>query len=99
MNNAYISALAALAGSGIGALAAVGTTWLTHHHQDRSQRLTQIRARLEQLFAEFIDQASRVFADALIHQLTIWHNWFLCMPRWENCGFMLLTKRYSALTV
>src|SRR6476659_1939973 len=51
MNNAYISALAALAGSGIGALASVGTTWLT------------------QLFAEFIDQASRVFADALTHQL------------------------------
>ena len=69
MNNAYISALAALAGSGIGALAAVGTTWLTHRYQDRSQRLTQIRARLEQLFAEFIDQASRVFADALTHQL------------------------------
>jgi hypothetical protein len=29
MNNAYISALAALAGSGIGVLASVGTTWLS----------------------------------------------------------------------
>jgi hypothetical protein len=69
MNDAYIAALAALAGSGIGALASVGTTWLTQHHQDRSQRLAQIRARLEQVFGEFIDQASRVFADALTHQL------------------------------
>ena len=69
MNNAYISALAALAGSGIGALASVGTTWLTQRYQDRSQRSAQISARLEQLFAEFIDQASRVFADALTHQL------------------------------
>lgn len=69
MNNAYISVLAALAGSGIGALASVGTTWLTHRYQDRSQRSAQISARLEQLFAEFIDQASRVFADALTHQL------------------------------
>jgi hypothetical protein len=32
MNGAYISALAALAGSGIGALASVGTTWLTQRH-------------------------------------------------------------------
>ena len=69
MNNAYISALAALAGSGIGALASAGTAWLTQRHQDRSHRLAQIRARLEQVFGEFIDQASRVFADALTHQL------------------------------
>ena len=66
MNNAYISALAALAGSGIGALASAGTTWLTQRHQDRSHRLAQIRARLEQVFGEFIDQASRVFAETTI---------------------------------
>ena len=69
MNDAYISALAALAGSGIGALASLGTTWVTQRHQDRSQRLAQNRARLEQVFGEFIDQASRLFADALTHQL------------------------------
>jgi hypothetical protein len=69
MNDAYVSALAAFAGSGIGALAAVGTTWLTQRHQDWSQRLAQNRARLEQVIGEFIDQASRLFADALTHQL------------------------------
>ena len=69
MNDAYISALAALAGSGIGALASVGTTWVTQRHQDRSHRLAQNRVRLEQVFGEFIDQASRLFADALTHQL------------------------------
>ena len=69
MNDAYISALAALAGSGIGALASVGTTWVTQRYQDRSQRLAQKSARLEQVFGEFIDQASRLFADALTHQL------------------------------
>ena len=69
MNDAYISALAALAGSGIGALASIGATWLTQRYQDRSQRLAQNRARLEQVFGEFIDQASRLFADALTHQL------------------------------
>jgi hypothetical protein len=65
----YISALAALAGSGIGAIASIGTTWLAQRHQDRSQRLAQNRTRLEQIFGEFIDQASRLFADALTHQL------------------------------
>ena len=69
MNDAYVSALAALAGSGIGALASLGTTWVTQRNQDRSQRLAQNRARLEQVFGEFIDQASRLFADALTHQL------------------------------
>jgi hypothetical protein len=69
MNDAYISALAALAGSGIGALASIGTTWLTQRHQARSQRLAQTSTRLEQVFGEFIDQASRLFADALTHQL------------------------------
>jgi hypothetical protein len=69
MNDAYISALAALAGSGIGALASVGTTWVTQRYQDRSKRLAQNSARLEQVFGEFIDQASRLFADALTHQL------------------------------
>jgi hypothetical protein len=69
MNDAYISALAALAGSGIGALASIGTTWLTQRQQARSKRLAQISARLEQVFGEFIDQASRLFADALAHQL------------------------------
>ena len=69
MNHAYISALAALAGSGVGALASLGTTWLTQRYQDRGQRLAQNSARREQVFSEFIDQASRLFADALTHQL------------------------------
>lgn len=69
MNDAYVSALAALAGSGIGALASVGTTWLTQRHRDWSQRVAQNTARLEQVIGEFIDQASRLFADALTHQL------------------------------
>jgi hypothetical protein len=69
MYDAYVSALAALAGSAIGALASVSTTWLARRHQDRSQRLIQKRARLEQVFGEFIDQASRLFVDALTHQL------------------------------
>ena len=69
MDTAYISALSALAGSAIGALASFGTTWLTQHHQDRAQRIAQESTRRETLYGEFIDQASKLFADALVHSL------------------------------
>ena len=69
MDSAYISALSALAGSAIGALASFGTTWLTQHHQDRAQRLSQESTRRETIYGEFIEQASKLFADALVHTL------------------------------
>ena len=69
MDTVYVSALAALGGSAIGALASIGTSWLTQRYQNQSQRAAEKSARLEQIFGEFIDQASRVLADALTHQL------------------------------
>ncbi len=69
MDTAYVSALSALAGSAIGALASFGTTWLTQHHQDRAQRAAQESTRRETLYGEFIDQAAKLFADALVHSL------------------------------
>src|SRR4029078_11662157 len=39
MNTATVSAVLALAGSGIGALASVTTSWLTQHFQTREKRL------------------------------------------------------------
>ncbi|MEP9387705.1 hypothetical protein [Mesorhizobium sp. KR9-304] len=65
---ATLSALSALMGSAIGALASVATTWLTQHHQDRMRRLTQEGSHREQLFMEFIDQASRTYADGIVQQ-------------------------------
>jgi hypothetical protein len=67
MNAATLSALAALAGSAIGALASLVTTWLTQHYQDRVQRRAQEMARRERLFGDFIVQAAKLFADALTH--------------------------------
>jgi hypothetical protein len=69
MNSAYISAFAALAGSGIGAVASFATTWLTQDAQSRAQRLAQAMTRRERLYGEFIEEASRLFTDALTHQL------------------------------
>jgi len=69
MDNAYMSAIAALAGSGIGALASFATTWLTQHSQERAQRFAQAMTRREHLYREFIEEASKLFTDALTHQL------------------------------
>ena len=69
MNTAYVSALAALSGSAIGALASFATTWITQHYQNRMQRVSQESSRREKLYGHFIDQASTLFADALTHEL------------------------------
>jgi len=69
MDTAYISAFAALAGSAIGAFASLATTWLTQHQQERATRLAQEMSRRERLYGEFVDEASRLLADALTHHL------------------------------
>jgi hypothetical protein len=69
MEAGYISALAALAGSAIGALASFATTWLVQHSQTRASQRAQDRARCEALYGEFIREASRLFGDAFEHAL------------------------------
>jgi hypothetical protein len=69
MDNAYISAIAALAGSGVGAVASFATTWLTQDAQQRAQRFAQAMTRREHLYGEFIEEAAKLFTDALAHEL------------------------------
>ncbi len=56
MNIAYLSALSAFAGSAIGALASVMTTWLTQHYQGKSQRKAQEASRPAKIYGDFIDR-------------------------------------------
>jgi hypothetical protein len=65
MDATYMSALAALAGSAIGGMTSVTTAWITQHAQTRAQRLITERERRENLFGRFIDEASKLYADAL----------------------------------
>lgn len=65
-DSAYISAIAALCGSIIGALVSIATTWLTQHHQEESRRRAQEYTRRERIFVEFIDLSSKAYVDALL---------------------------------
>lgn len=69
MDVAYISALSALAGSAIGALSSGMTTWLTQSNAARQQRAQHEQTRQEALYVDFIDEASRLYADALANPL------------------------------
>ena len=68
MDAAYISALSALGGATIGGLASFGSSWLTQRTQLRFSHHEAIKAKREALYAEFVDEASRLYGDALGHQ-------------------------------
>src|SRR5215470_5354129 len=67
MNTAYLPAFAALAGSAIGGLTSFASAWLTQHHQDRAKRLSGEKTRRQKLYKQFIDEASKLYGDALVH--------------------------------
>ena len=67
MDSAYISAFAALAGSAIGGLTSLTASWLTQRVQFSAQQLAHDIARREELYKDFIDQASQCYAHAFEH--------------------------------
>ena len=67
MYTAYLPAFAALAGSAIGGLTSLASAWLTQDHQDRAKRLSGEKTRRQGLYKQFIDDASKLYADALVH--------------------------------
>ena len=68
MDAAIIPALSALGGATIGGLASFGSSWLTQRTQLRFSQHEAVKAKREALYAEFIDEASRLYGDALGHQ-------------------------------
>jgi hypothetical protein len=67
MNASIISALAALLGAAIGGLTSVLASWLTQQSQAKAQWIAQDRIRRQELYKEFIEEASKCYADALQH--------------------------------
>jgi hypothetical protein len=67
MDSAYVPALAAFGGSAVGGLTSLAATWVTQRRKDSARRLTQERTRRQKLYKQFIDEASKLYADALVH--------------------------------
>src|SRR5271166_1687828 len=67
MNTAYVSALAALAGSIIGGLTTFAAAWVTQRQQANVQWFLQEKTRRQELYQQFIEEASKLYVDALIH--------------------------------
>lgn len=68
MEVTYIPAVAALSGSATGALATVLTGWVTQRRKDRVLLTSQTIEKREQLYKSFIEEASRLYADALVKE-------------------------------
>jgi hypothetical protein len=64
MDSAYLSATAALAGSVIGGFTSLAASWLTQRVQVSAQQLAHEVSRREDLYNDFIDEASNAYADA-----------------------------------
>jgi hypothetical protein len=69
MNSGLMTALAAVAGSMVGALGSATATWITQRHQDRRELLGKMIARREALYSDFIAESARLLVDALEHNV------------------------------
>jgi len=69
MDGAIISALAALGGSAVGAIASFASTWLSQTAQDRSAQVAKSVNRREQIYGDFIEEVSRMYGEALTHPI------------------------------
>jgi hypothetical protein len=67
MDPVYITALAALAGSTIGGLTTLSASWLSQHVQFSAQQRASNLSRREELYKNFIEEGSRLYADAFEH--------------------------------
>jgi hypothetical protein len=65
MDTSVVTALAALGGAAIGGLTSVLASWLTQRAQARMAQLAHYQLRRQELYKEFIEQASTLYIHAL----------------------------------
>jgi gas vesicle protein len=66
----YMSAVAALAGTFVGGITSVATSWLGQQRQTKEHRRAREKEALQTLYRQFIEDASRLYLDALEHNTT-----------------------------
>jgi hypothetical protein len=67
MDMFYIPALASFSGSASGTLASIVTGWVTQRRKDRVRHSLRATSQREELYRSFIEEASRLYADALVN--------------------------------
>ena len=67
MEVAYVTAFAALGGAALGGLTSFTTSWTTVRAQMKAERTASSKSRRQDLYKNFIEQASRIYGDALIN--------------------------------
>ena len=67
MDSGYITALAALGGAALGGLTSFATSWTTLRTQMKAQRRDSSKSSRQKLYKAFIDDAAKIYGDALIH--------------------------------
>ncbi len=68
MDSGYITALAALGGAALGGLTSFATSWTTLRTQMKAQRSASSKSKRQKLYKAFIDDAAKIYGDALIHE-------------------------------
>jgi hypothetical protein len=64
----YIPALAGFGGSAFGAVSTIMTNWAAQRRKDRTRRHSRSIAKREELYKSFIEEASRLYADAIVSE-------------------------------
>jgi len=67
IDSGYITAFAALGGAALGGLTSFATSWTTLRTQMKAQRSASSKSKRQKLYKAFIDDAARIYGDALIH--------------------------------
>jgi len=68
IDSGYIAALAALGGAAVGGLTSFATSWTTLRTQMKAQRNASSKSKRQKLYKAFIDDAAKIYGDALIHE-------------------------------
>jgi hypothetical protein len=67
IDSGYITGLAALGGAALGGLTSFATSWTTLRTQMKAQRSASSKSKRQKLYKAFIDDAAKIYGDALIH--------------------------------
>jgi gas vesicle protein len=84
---AYLSAVAALVGTFVGGVTSIATSWLGQQRQTKEQRRAHEKEKLQALYKQFIQDASKLYVDALEHNTTESRSWSMFTPRSTGCVY------------